>query len=316
MNTLTRRSFVAGSAVASIAATTVAGTAVASETATSPEVAQVNAGWLEPEPELPEPVETVTVDALVIGAGTGGLEVGTSLAEKGLKTLILEQNADASTLRNNWGAIGSKYQQEEGTELDERAIMNYHVMQNSGRFDQHLPKIWARESAEAIDWVGGVLESYGAVMLHEGGYEAAEGLGTIPKFATGHAAVLRNPQHVVCALDPRRHPHRHPQPTHRCQRRSLRGALRHWRQLGLLLRPQLSQPVHRLCPRSYLHLRPPHCLRDERRGSQFAMPKQGRCVRGFWQNGPAARGLGRENRAQRECFGIGNVHGGVTLTCR
>lgn len=192
---LTRRSFVAGTAAASIAAAAVAGTALASEAAPALEVAQVNAGWLEPEPETPEPAETVEVEALVIGGGTGGLEVGASLAEKGLKTLIIEQNADVSTLRNDWGAIGSKYQQEEGTELDERAIMNYHVMQNSGRFDQRLPKIWARESAEAIDWVGGVLESYGAVMLHEGGYEAAVGLDTIPKFATGHSAHFDNSEY-------------------------------------------------------------------------------------------------------------------------
>lgn len=192
---LTRRSFVAGTAAASVAAVAVASTAVADEAAPALEVAQVNAGWLEPEPETPEPAETVEVEALVIGGGTGGLEVGASLAEKGLKTLIIEQNADVSTLRNDWGAIGSKYQQEEGTELDERAIMNYHVMQNSGRFDQRLPKIWARESAEAIDWVGGVLESYGAVMLHEGGYEAAVGLDVIPKFATGHSAHFDNSEY-------------------------------------------------------------------------------------------------------------------------
>ena len=185
MSTLTRRNFVAGAAVASVASMT--GTAFADETG-EVRAAQPNTDWLEDEPEIADIVDTVEVEALVIGAGTGGLEVGASLAEKGIKTLIIEQNDDVSTLRNDWGAIGSKYQLAEGTEVDERAVMNYHVMQNSGRFDQRLPKIWARESAEAIDWIGSVLESYGAVMLHEGGYQAEFGPVSIPKFATGHSA--------------------------------------------------------------------------------------------------------------------------------
>lgn len=145
-----------------------------------------NADWLGEEPEV-EVSETVNVEALVIGGGTGGLEVGGSLAEKGIKVVVLEQNADVSTLRNDWGAINSKYQQAEGTVVDKRAVMNYHIMQNSARFDQRLQKIWAEESGEAIDWVGGVLEKYGAVMLHEGGYESQFGPHNIPKFPTGHS---------------------------------------------------------------------------------------------------------------------------------
>lgn len=148
---------------------------------------KVNADWLGEEPVV-DVAETVNVEALVIGGGTGGLEVGGSLAEKGIKVLVLEQNGDVSTLRNDWGSINSKYQQAEGTVVDKRAVMNYHIMQNSARFDQRLQKIWAEESGEAITWIGGVLEKYGAIMLHEGGYEAQFGANTIPKFATGHSA--------------------------------------------------------------------------------------------------------------------------------
>ena len=151
------------------------------------EATKGNADWLGEEPEV-EIAETVNVEALVIGGGTGGLEVGGSLAEKGIKVLILEQNADVSTLRNDWGSINSKYQQAEGTVVDKRAVMNYHIMQNSARFDQRLQKIWAEESGEAITWIGGVLEKYGAIFLHEGGYESQYGPSTIPKFPTGHSA--------------------------------------------------------------------------------------------------------------------------------
>lgn len=150
------------------------------------EAPKANADWLGEEPVV-EIAETINVEALVIGGGTGGLEVGGSLAEKGIKVVILEQNGDVSTLRNDWGAINSKYQQEQGSVVDKRAVMNYHIMQNSARFDQRLQKIWAEESGEAISWIGGVLEKYGAVMLHEGGYEPKYGPSSIPKFPTGHS---------------------------------------------------------------------------------------------------------------------------------
>lgn len=143
--------------------------------------------WLGEEPVIENIAETVNVEALVIGCGTAGLEVGASIAEKGIKVVILEQNDDVSTLRNDWGAINSKYQQAEGTVVDKRAVMNYHIMENSARFDQRLQKIWAEESGAAVDWVGGVFEKYGAKMLHEGGYSPEFGPHNIPKFPTGHS---------------------------------------------------------------------------------------------------------------------------------
>lgn len=152
------------------------------------QVAQINSNWLEDEPDITDISETITCEALVIGGGTAGLECGAALAEKGLDTLIIEQNTEVSTLRNDWGAIGSKYQQAEGTVVDKRAVMNYHIMQNSGRFDQRLQKIWAEESGAATDWIGGVLEEYGAIFVHEGGYKPQYGPDNIPKFPTGHSA--------------------------------------------------------------------------------------------------------------------------------
>ena len=196
MKKISRRSFMKATAatVAAGAAASVIGLpAMAEEEAMPMEEAPA---WLGQEPEIPEDAikETITVDALVIGGGTGGLECGASLAEKGLKTLILEQFADVSTLRNDFGAINSKLQQEAGTVVDKAALMTYHVMQNAACLDQRLPKIWAEESGAAIDWAQEVLEKYGAVFLHEGGYEPHYGPISIPKFATGHSAHFNNAQ--------------------------------------------------------------------------------------------------------------------------
>lgn len=113
-NNVSRRDFLKGAAVSAAGLATLgltgcgsvgtAGTAKpAANAATLAQVAQINSNWLEKEPAIADISETVTCEALVIGAGTGGMECGASLAEKGLDTLILEQGADVSTLRNDFG---------------------------------------------------------------------------------------------------------------------------------------------------------------------------------------------------------------------
>ncbi len=143
--------------------------------------------WLGEEPVVDTISETVESDVIVIGAGTGGLYIAASVLEKGLKAVILEKNANVSTLRNDWGAIGSKWQKEEGVELDKAAILHYHAMYCANRIDQRLPRIWADESGAAIDWIGELLESRGAKFYYEGGYEPDFSPATYPKFPTGHS---------------------------------------------------------------------------------------------------------------------------------
>ena len=140
---LTRRDFLEGAAAgaAGLAASSLFGaTAFAVD---EKDFKKEPIDWLGVEPEIAEAdiAETLTYDAIVSGGGTGGLECGASLAEKGLKTLVVEQNADVSTLRNDFGSIGSKYQQEAGTVINNRDVINYHIMQNAARFDQRLQKI-------------------------------------------------------------------------------------------------------------------------------------------------------------------------------
>lgn len=147
--------------------------------------------WLGTEPEIKEIAETVETDVVVIGAGTGGQYVAASCLEKGLKVIVLEKNTTVATLRNDWGAIGSKWQKAEGVEIDAAALIHNHAWYAANRLDMRLPKIWAEESGDAITWIGEVLESKGATFLYEGGYNAnLTDPTTYPKFPTGHSAYL------------------------------------------------------------------------------------------------------------------------------
>lgn len=144
--------------------------------------------WLGEEPAVDKIAETVESDVIVIGAGTGGAYAAASCLEKSLKVIILEKNAVVSTLRNDWGSIGSKWQVEEGVELDKATILHYHALYCANRIDQRLPRIWADESGAAITWIGELIESRGAgKFLYEGGYEPDFSPTTYPKFPTGHS---------------------------------------------------------------------------------------------------------------------------------
>jgi fumarate reductase flavoprotein subunit len=188
---VSRRDFLKGSLIVG-SAMGIAGCApkVGTPTPEAAPAAEPTAGavdWLGEEPVIDNIAETVESDVIVIGAGTGGAYVAASCLEKGLKVIILEKNKTVSTLRNDWGAIGSKWQKEEGVELDKAAILHHHAFYCANRIDQRLPRIWADESGAAITWIGELLESKGAKFYYEGGYEPNFSPTTYPKFPTGHS---------------------------------------------------------------------------------------------------------------------------------
>jgi hypothetical protein len=185
---LNRRDFLKGTALAA-GAGLLAGCApkVVDSTTKATETPVGTGDWLGQEPAIGSIAETIESDVIVIGAGTGGAYVAASLLEKGIKVILLEKNSTVSTLRNDWGAVDSKWQVEEGVKLDKAAILHYHAMYSANRIDQRLPRIWANESGAAITWIGELLEKRGAKFYYEGGYEPDFSPAVHPKFPTGHS---------------------------------------------------------------------------------------------------------------------------------
>jgi fumarate reductase flavoprotein subunit len=153
------------------------------------------ADWLGTEPKIDNVAETVESDVIVIGAGTGGAYAAASCLEKGLKVILLEKGKVNSTVRNDWGSIGSKWQLDGGAKgLDKATILHYHALYCANRIDQRLPRIWANESADAVNWIGDLIVSKGGSFDWEGGYEPDfEHTSSYPKFPTGHSAFWNSP---------------------------------------------------------------------------------------------------------------------------
>jgi hypothetical protein len=98
-------------------------------------------------------------------------------------------------VRNDWAAIGSKWQLDGNAKgLDKATILHYHAMYCANRIDQRLPRIWADESAEAINWMGDLVVKKGGMFDWEGGYEPDFAhTASYPKFPTGHSAFWKSP---------------------------------------------------------------------------------------------------------------------------
>ncbi len=186
-----RRDFIKGAAMATGAGIIASCAPKVADTSKDAALASVPSStggdWLGTEPSVGTIAETVETDVIVIGAGTGGAYAAASCLEKGLKVAIIEKNKTVATLRNDWGAVDSKWQQKEGVKLDKAAILHYHSIYCSNRIDARLPKIWLNESGAAITWIGEIFEKRGGKFFYEGGYEPDFGSSNYPKFPTGHS---------------------------------------------------------------------------------------------------------------------------------
>ena len=142
--------------------------------------------WLGHEPEIAdsEIVETLDTEVLVVGGGTGGLFAACSAGENGAKTLVIDKLTSGG-VRDDLGAIDSRYQKEWGTKIDKFDYITEMTKTAAGRLDQRLVKLWAEESGEAIDWYGDRLAERGVELWHEAGGDDEGSLYI--HFATGHS---------------------------------------------------------------------------------------------------------------------------------
>lgn len=155
--TVSRRHFLAGTALAGGAAAAFGLTGCAPKVAPKEDESLAGGSglkdsWLGSAPEIAESdiVETVDTEFLVVGAGTGGLFAACAAGEEGMSTVVLEKY-NGGVVRDDVGGVNSRLQQEGGYTFDEQALLLDMNRYAAGQIDLSLHKTWFEKSGETVD---------------------------------------------------------------------------------------------------------------------------------------------------------------------
>ncbi len=143
--------------------------------------------WLGTEPEINDSEITATYDTeiLVIGCGTGGMFTIAAAAEEGAKVIGIDRFPTGVGIRDDLGAINSRYQKEWGTNINKFDYITMATQYAAGHINQDLVRLFCDESGAAIDWYGDRLAERGVELWHESGDSKDE--SRYEHFATGHS---------------------------------------------------------------------------------------------------------------------------------
>lgn len=143
--------------------------------------------WLGQEPEIDESqiAAEYETEILVIGCGTGGMFVVASAAEEGAKVIGIDRFPTGVGIRDDLGAIDSRYQKEWGTKIDKFDYITMATQYAAGHINQELVKLFCEESGAVIDWYGDRLAERGVQLWHESG-DSEDG-ARYHHFPTGHS---------------------------------------------------------------------------------------------------------------------------------
>ena len=151
--------------------------------------------WLGEAPEIADADITETVDTgiLIVGLGTAGWPALMTAAENGADVLVIEKNAEPTSVRGDMGAIDTKWQKQTAkkfpaTAIDKMEAIEDIVRYGTGYVNFDLVRFWADNSAEAIEWIGGILEDSGKYTIwHEGAVGDTNYPERDKAYATGHS---------------------------------------------------------------------------------------------------------------------------------
>jgi succinate dehydrogenase/fumarate reductase flavoprotein subunit len=108
--------------------------------------------WLGVEPQIDNIAETIETEVLVCGAGTGGLFAACAAAEGGAKVIALEKSKTSGGVRDNIGSVGSRLQKANNCVIDTEEMLFEMTRIADGQCNAKLHRLWADESADAVDW--------------------------------------------------------------------------------------------------------------------------------------------------------------------
>ena len=137
---------------------------------------------------------TMTRRTFAAGAAIAATALGATAAhadEKAAEALLIEKNPLGPGVRGSIGAVGSRYQLEDGCDLKATDIVREMQMYSASNVDPKLLRLWADESAETVEWYGDVCTAAG----RDFGYNADHDLDDVRDimnyrhWATSHANI-------------------------------------------------------------------------------------------------------------------------------
>lgn len=178
---ISRRSFIAGSAAVAAAVGSLASVASADETVnqTTALVDHITPGSMKdmttgvditfhPSPQgtvafVADPIPadqiaaTEDFDVVVCGLGLAGMSAALSCALNGLSVVAVEKTSVYHTRGHDIGCLDSKLIKESGIEFDRQDYIDTAVKEQNYRCNYDLWKTWANFSGEAVDWLQDVV---------------------------------------------------------------------------------------------------------------------------------------------------------------
>jgi succinate dehydrogenase/fumarate reductase flavoprotein subunit/uncharacterized protein with FMN-binding domain len=143
--------------------------------------------WLGKEPVIDEKdiVSTTDTDILVVGLGTGGMFAVCAAAEAGGKVIGIDRFPVGTGIRDDVGAVNSRYQKKWGTKIDEWEFIAMATTYAADHIQQDLVKLWYDNSGSVVDWYGDRLAERGVELWHEP--DDKDDRDRFKHFATGHS---------------------------------------------------------------------------------------------------------------------------------
>ena len=104
-------------------------------------------------PDESKIAETLECEALVVGAGLGGLSAACRLKELGVTPLVLEKSGSYSGRGGHFGVPNSSLMEEYGLKNDLEEVARQWIVMSGNDIDQELLWTFLKRSKEAMDWL-------------------------------------------------------------------------------------------------------------------------------------------------------------------
>ncbi len=195
---ISRRSFLtgAGSVAALVASAGLSGCAPKKRDTSESEttsVASSESSWLGSAPTIDKSsiTDVLSCEVLVVGCGTSGNFAACSAAEHGANVIAIEKGGRGAGVRGTIGAIGTKWQIANGTNIKATDICHDIERYSASAVNSRLTNLWASQSAETVEWYGDLNIAAGRdfVICSDNDLSAEEQSGYYRHWATGHAVV-------------------------------------------------------------------------------------------------------------------------------